>query len=163
MTEYLARDDLLVIAIRVCGQDVRVLDYGLLESAVARPRTTVGGEDAYPDLHLKAAALLHSLARNHALVDGNKRLAWAACLTFLGLNDYRVVGATEDERVEFVIAIASGEPNDLERIAGPLRQWSREYPTPTELPVPPMHQAARVSDEAEQQAAAIRRIRRQVT
>jgi death-on-curing protein len=58
----------------------------LLESALARPRASVFGQDAYPDLHLKAAALLHSPARNHALVDGNKRLAWTACRTFLAIN-----------------------------------------------------------------------------
>jgi death-on-curing protein len=58
----------------------------LLGSAVARPKTTVVGAEAYPDIHTKAAALLHSLCRNHALVDGNKRLAWTACQVFLGLN-----------------------------------------------------------------------------
>ena len=53
-------------------------DYGLIDSALARPRASVFGQGAYPDLHLKVAALLHSLARNHALVDGNKRLAWTS-------------------------------------------------------------------------------------
>jgi death-on-curing protein len=69
MTEYLDLDDLLEIAREAVGGDVVVGDYGLLESALARPRASVFGQDAYPDLHLKAAALLHSPARNHALVD----------------------------------------------------------------------------------------------
>ena len=86
MTEYLDLEDLLGIARAVAGEDVIVRDYGLLESALARPAATVFGQNAYADLHLKAAALLHSLARNHALVDGNKRLAWTACLTFLAIN-----------------------------------------------------------------------------
>jgi len=82
MTEYLDLDDLLEIARAAVGEDVVVRDYGLLESALARPRASVFGHDAYQDLHVKAAALLHSLARNHALVDGNKRLAWTACRRF---------------------------------------------------------------------------------
>ncbi len=68
MTDYLDLDDLLDIAREAVGPDAVVGDYGLLESALARPRTSVFGQDAYPSLHLKAAALLHSLARNHALV-----------------------------------------------------------------------------------------------
>lgn len=67
MIEYLDLEDLLDIARVAVGEDVAVGDYGLLESALARPRASVFGEDAYPDLHLKAAALMHSLARNHAL------------------------------------------------------------------------------------------------
>ena len=74
------------------------------------------GEDAYPDLHLKAAALLHSLARNHALVDGNKRLAWTSCLTFLAING-QWISAPEDERFEFVIRVATGVLGDLDKIA----------------------------------------------
>jgi death-on-curing protein len=102
-----------------------VRDFGLLEAAAARPAASAFGTDAYPDLQVKAAALLHSLVRNHALVDGNKRLAWAACLVFLGLNGQRVRGATEDERVEFVVSVASGDLHELEKIADCLRGWSR--------------------------------------
>lgn len=86
MTEYLDLEDLLVIARRTIGDDTMVRDYGLLQSALARPRASVFGEDAYPDLFVKAAALMHLLARNQALVDGNKRLAWTACRTFLAVN-----------------------------------------------------------------------------
>lgn len=123
MTEYLDLDDLLVIARRAIGNDVAVRDYGLLESALARPRASVFGEDAYPDVFLKAAALMHSLARNHALVDGNKRLAWTACRTFLALND-RWIAANEDDRFDFVIRVATGAEPELDEIAAQLRGWS---------------------------------------
>ena len=123
MTEYLDLDDLLGIAREAVGGDVAVSDYGLLESALARPRASVFGEDAYPDLHLKAAALLHSLARNHALVDGNKRLAWTACRTFLAING-QWISAPEDDRFDFVIEVATGAQPDLDEIANRLRTWS---------------------------------------
>ena len=123
MTEYLDLEDLLEIARAAIERDVPVRDYGLLESALARPRATVFGQDAYPDLHLKAAALLHSLARNHALVDGNKRLGWTACRTFLAINA-RWISAPEDERFDFVIAVATGALDDPDEIAEQLRKWS---------------------------------------
>jgi death on curing protein len=125
MTEYLDLDDLLEIARQAVGGEVMVSDYGLLESALARPRASVFGQDAYPDLHLKAAALLHSLARNRALVDGNKRLAWTACRTFLAVND-QWISAPEDDRFEFVIRVAPGAESELEKIAAQLRAWSYE-------------------------------------
>jgi death-on-curing protein len=123
MTEYLDLDDLLEIAHEAVSRQVVVGDYGLLESALARPRASVFGEDAYPDLHLKAAALLHSLARNHALVDGNKRLAWTACRTFLAING-QWISAPEDDRFDFVISVATGAQPDLVEIADRLRTWS---------------------------------------
>ena len=123
MTEYLDLEDLLEIAREAVGKDFVVRDYGLLESALARPRASVFGQDAYPDLHLKAAALLHSLARNHALVDGNKRLAWTACRTFLAINA-QWISAPEDERFGFVIGAATGAMRDLDEIAEQLRTWS---------------------------------------
>ena len=83
MTEYLDLEDILEISREAVGPDVMIGDYGLVESGLARPRASVFGQDAYPDLHLKAAALLQSLAQNRPLVDGNKRLAWTACRTFL--------------------------------------------------------------------------------
>ncbi len=123
MTEYLELDDLLEIARRAVGDDVVVRDYGLLESALARPRASVFGEDAYSDVHLKAAALLHSLTRNHALVDGNKRLGWTACRTFLAING-EWINASADERFDFVIRVARGAEAELEGIAAQLRTWS---------------------------------------
>ena len=123
LTEYLDLDDLLEIVLAAVGRDAAVRDYGLLESALARPRASVFGQDAYADLHLKAAALLHSLARNHALVDGNKRLAWTACRTFLAING-QWISAPEDDRFEFVIKVATGAVTDLDKIAEQLCAWS---------------------------------------
>ena len=65
-------------------------DHGLLEAALARPQASAFGADAYESLEAKAGALLHSLARHHALVDGNKRLALAGTIAFSGLNGYRL-------------------------------------------------------------------------
>ena len=123
MIEYLDLEDLLEVARCAVGDGVAVRDYGLLESALARPRASVFGQDAYPDLHLKAAALLQSLARNHALVDGNKRTAWTACLTFLAING-QWISAPEDDRFDFVIQVATGEELRLEEIADQLQAWS---------------------------------------
>jgi death-on-curing protein len=123
VTEYLDLDDLVEIAREAVGADAVVADYGLLESALARPRASVFGEDAYPDVHLKAAALLHSVARNHALVDGNKRLAWTACRTFLAINGHWI-SAPEDDRFDFVIGVATGAMPDLDTIAQQLGTWS---------------------------------------
>lgn len=123
MTDFLDLEDLLEIARMAVGGDVVVRDYGLLESALARPRASVFGQDAYPDLCVKAAALLHSLTRNDALVDGNKRLGWAACRTFLAINDQWIT-APEDDRFDFVIRVATGEIVNLDDIAAQLRGWS---------------------------------------
>lgn len=123
MIRYLSLDDLLRIARAAVAAEVVVRDAGLLESALARPQTTVFGDDAYPSLHLKAAALLHSLARNHPLLDGNKRLAWAATAVFLGINGHRVV-AGQDDVVDFVIAVAAGSLEDLEKLPEQLAAWS---------------------------------------
>ena len=123
MTEYLELDDVLEIAREAVGRGVVVADYCLLESALARPRASVFGQDAYPDVNLKAAALLQSLARNHALVDGNKRLAWTACRTFLAING-QWISAPEDNRFDFVIQVATGATTDLGKIADQLRGWS---------------------------------------
>ncbi|MGH4017632.1 MAG: type II toxin-antitoxin system death-on-curing family toxin [Pseudonocardiaceae bacterium] len=124
MTRYLGIEDLLYVASQACGRRVQVRDYGLLEAALARPAATVFGSAAYPSLHTKAAALLHSLACNHALVDGNKRLAWAACAVFLGINGQRP-HATQDEVVDFVVSVADGTLADVEKIAERLATWSR--------------------------------------
>lgn len=105
--DYLTVDDLLEVAAGVL-ETVEVRDLGLLASAAARPRTTVFGEDAYPSFAGKAAALMHSLARNHPLVDGSKRLAWAATRVFCLLNGCDLVfGVDEAERL--VLAVAAGD------------------------------------------------------
>jgi len=84
MTEYLDLEDLLQLTRDLGAGPVR--DAGLLDSACARPQSSLFGEDAYPSLTLKAAALLHSICKNHALVDGSKRLAWHAATVFLDIN-----------------------------------------------------------------------------
>ena len=112
---HLDLDDLLHIARRTLG-GFEVRDIGLLESAAARPRSTAFGEDAYPSMHDKAAALLHSIARNHPLVDGNERLSLAATIAFYGLNGMQLT-LSNDEAYELVIAVAAGELDDVEPIA----------------------------------------------
>jgi death on curing protein len=119
---YLTDEEVLAIAGRVVG-DVLVRDYGLIASAVARPQASAFGEDAYPDLETKAAALLQSIVRNHALVDGNKRLSLAATIAFLGVNGRRLT-LTNDEAYDFVIAVATGELSDVDPIADVLRRGS---------------------------------------
>jgi death-on-curing protein len=124
---YLTLDEMLTVAERVIGPDLAVRDAGLLESAVARPATSVFGQDAYPTLDDKAAALLHSLARNHALVDGNKRLALAGVIAFYGVNGRRLT-ATNDEAYELIIEVASGVLDTVEGIAAVLRKVTQERP-----------------------------------
>ncbi len=103
--EYLDLDDLLFLVRHLDAGPVR--DLGLLDSAVARPRSSVFGQDAYPTLALKAAALLHSIARNHALVDGNKRLAWLATVVFLDLNS-KSTDVSPDAAFDLVIDVDKG-------------------------------------------------------
>ena len=113
---YLTLPELLHVAERVLGREPPVRDIGLLEAAVARPQATVFGTDAYPDLDTKAAALLHSLARNHALLDGNKRLSLAAVIAFYGVNGRRLT-LTNDGAYDLVIAVATGQLDSVEEIA----------------------------------------------
>ncbi len=122
---YLDLDDLLHVAARTLG-DVQVRDAGLLESALARARSTAFGQDAYPSVHGKAAALLHSITRNHALVDGNKRLALAATIAFYGLNGLRLT-LSNDEAYELVMAVAAGEVNDVETITARLTSGTEPW------------------------------------
>jgi len=103
--EYLDLEDLLGLTRALHAGPVR--DLGLLDSAGARPRSTALGTDAYPRLKDKAAALLHSLARNHALVDGNKRLAWLATVVFLDING-QTVDLDDEAAFELVMAAAEG-------------------------------------------------------
>ena len=114
--EYLDLDDLLTVAEAILGHPAEVRDYGLLEAALARPQATAFGEDAYPSLAHKAAALLLSLVGNHALVDGNKRLGWIGCLLFLSMNDQEV-RIDSDADTAFVLSIADGTRTDVEAVA----------------------------------------------
>ena len=125
---YLTLDDLVHVATRTLGHAPEIRDAGLLESACARPQASAFGADAYPTMHLKAAALLHSLARNHALVDGNKRLALAATLVFYGINGWRAT-MTNDRAYQLVIDVATGElSNDVHVIAEALESSVRVWP-----------------------------------
>ena len=117
---YLELNDLLVIAHALLGAEVPIRDLGLLEAAAARPRTSAFGEDAYPDLVTKAAALLQSIVKNHALVDGDKRLAWLSTFVFLRSNGHPMRQAGTDDVVSFVEWVAAGD-DDVEEIAERLR------------------------------------------
>jgi death-on-curing protein len=114
---YLDLGDLVRLADRI-GPDL-VRDLGLLDSCTARPRSTAFGADAYPTIDLKAAALLHSIARNHALIDGNERLAWLGALVLLRVNGF-VPGVTHDEAFDLVMDVARGAA-DVDEIARRLR------------------------------------------
>ena len=116
----LTTEELLHIARRTLGQ-VLVRDVGLLEAAAARPDASVFGADAYPTIHLKVAGLMQSIARNHALVDGNKRLTLAAAIAAFGINGWRFT-LTNDEAYDLVIDIATGELSDVAQIAARLER-----------------------------------------
>ncbi len=120
---YLDVEDLIHIAERILGK-VEMRDIGLLESAATRPAASAFAEDAYPTIHQKTASLIHSIARNHALVDGNKRLALAGGIAFLGVNSRRLT-MSEDDAYELIIAIAAGELDDVQVIARVLRPHTR--------------------------------------
>lgn len=104
--DYLSVEDLLDIATGVM-QEVTVRDAGLLAGAASRPMIRVFGDDAYPTFEDKCAALLHSLVRNHALVDGNKRLAWSAARVFCLVNG-RDLTYSVDEAEGLMLAAAAG-------------------------------------------------------
>ncbi len=114
--EYLDLEDLLIFTDLLGAGPVR--DVGLLDSAVARARSSAFGEDAYPTLELKAAALMHSICTNRALVDGNKRLALLATVTFLRANGHAFT-LTDDAAFDLVMLVAEGSA-DLDEIAAAL-------------------------------------------
>lgn len=118
--DYLTFHDVILIA-RGVLPEVALRDAGLIESAVARPHTTIFGELAYPTLMLQAAALFHSLARNPPLVDGNKRIAWSSARVFLIMNgvdlDYDIDGAEQR-----VLGVERGKL-DVPEIAQTLESW----------------------------------------
>jgi death-on-curing protein len=122
---YLTYADLLYVGQRALGGVVPVRDQGLLESALARPRASAFGTDAYGSLNEKAAALTHSLARNHGLIDGNKRLSLAALIAFLGMNGRRLTWSNDDV-YEFIVDVASGRLDDVSDIADRLARGSEE-------------------------------------
>lgn len=121
-TRFLTLEDLFDISRDIGVGPVR--DIGLLDSCVARPQTTLMGAEAYPTLELKAAALMHSIVCNHALVDGNKRLGWHATAVFAAVNGYDLV-LSFDEAFVLTMAVASGELRDVAEIAARLRTQPR--------------------------------------
>lgn len=124
--EYLELEDLLTASESFLGHEPEVRDYGLLESALARPRATVFGRDVYPTLDDTAAALVFSLVPNRALVDGNKRLGWLGVVTFYELNG-RTVRIVDDAPVETIMAIGRGELVDVPVLAAILRTWTTPW------------------------------------
>ena len=116
--EYLEIED-IVEMIRTLGVGP-IRDLGLLGSSVNRPQSSAFGEDAYETLDLKAAALLHSMTKNHALVDGNKRLAWLSTVVFCDLNGF-APDLTDDEAYQLVWDIASSTQEDISAIANRLQ------------------------------------------
>jgi death-on-curing protein len=120
---YHSYAEMLHVAERAIGEPPAIRDAGLLEAAIARPQATVFGSDAYPSLEEKAAALVHSVARNHALVDGNKRLALGSLIAFLGINGRKLTMAN-DEAYDFIIAISAGDLDDVAAIASQISNFS---------------------------------------
>ncbi|MBA4860383.1 Fic family protein [Streptomyces sp. PSKA54] len=121
--QYLTLPELLNLAERLGTPEVR--DYGLLDSALARPQSSVFGQDAYPDVWQKAAALMESIARNHGLVDGNKRLAWYATWVFLHMNGHPLDPRFDvDEAEQFVLDVCQGAL-DVPKIAEQLPRYAR--------------------------------------
>ena len=118
--EFLDVDDLIALAVDLLGSPPPIRDAGLLAAAAARPQATVFGADAYPALWTKAAALLHSIVKNHPLVDGNKRLGWLAAATFLDLNGVDVASASNGAVYDAVISVTIGG-DDVDEIATLLR------------------------------------------
>ena len=117
--KYLGAEQVLFIHARIItetGGAHGLRDLGLLQSAVARPRATFDGRDLYPDIFSKAAALMASLAKNHAFVDGNKRTAVAATGLFLAVNGQRLETA-QKELVRFALDVALGKLSDEEMAA----------------------------------------------
>jgi death-on-curing protein len=119
--EYLDVEDLIDLATLLLGDPPPIRDVGLLAAAAARPQATAFGEDAYPDVGTKAAALLESAVNNHALVDGNKRLGWLATAVFLELNGVAITRATNDDVYQLVMDVAGGH-RGVEEIAEWLRR-----------------------------------------
>ncbi|QXN74329.1 hypothetical protein SEA_OBLADI_113 [Gordonia phage ObLaDi] len=124
---YLSGEEVLTVGSRACGFEVTVGERPQFEANVARPAASAFGEDAFPDLWTKGAALLHAFATTQTLVDGNKRTAWAAAWTFLIINAAApMFPASEldgDYAEQLVLQIAAGELS-VEQIAVRLRDMA---------------------------------------
>ena len=132
--EYLTIEEVILLHSRLIqrtGGAGGVRDLSLLESALARPQASFGGDDLYPDLWSKSAALMHSLSQNHPFVDGNKRTAVAAIGVFLELNGYELT-ASNEAALAFTRRVATGKM-ELEDIAAWLKVHTAESQGPTSL------------------------------
>jgi len=117
--EYLTLEDLLQLASDL--GDLVVRDVGLLEAAAHRPQTTLYGQEAYAGIPEKAAVLLESLTRNHALVDGNQRIGWLAVVVFVEINGL-TLDAPDDDAYDLVIAVSTGAL-DYSAVSRHLEHW----------------------------------------
>lgn len=124
MIRYLTIAELIIINEEIIGKRTQLRDVDLLESSVIRPQSSAFGQDAYPTIAEKAAALFHSLARNHAFVDGNKRTATIATILFLEQNGHQVDWNNE-EALQFIVQSATGG-HDVEQIADWISQHITE-------------------------------------
>jgi len=125
--KYLTVKDILLLhylAIENAGGSHGIRDLSLIESAVNRPRASFTGQDLYPTIFEKAAALCRSLIKNHPFVDGNKRTALYATMTFLELNGYKFI-AEQEELVKFGVRI-DNENLSLAEIAAWFKKHSRK-------------------------------------
>lgn len=122
---YLNQSDIeRILEIHLPGIQIR--DTGLIESALARPQASYGGQESYPSLEGKAAALVQSIVGNHPLIDGNKRLGLISLIVFLGFNGFKL-DATNDEAYDFIIAIASSQMKQVEEMEAWIREHARPY------------------------------------
>ena len=124
--KYLANEDILVIHALIIDQTGGrhgIRDVGLLESACARPKTSIFGKSTFPTVFDKAAAYLDSIAKHHVFVDGNKRTALARAARFLELNDFRL-NASNIEAERFMIRVIV-KRLDIPKIAAWLRKHSK--------------------------------------
>jgi death on curing protein len=125
-TRFLNIVELIIINEEIIGKRSQLRDVDLLESAVQRPMTSAFGQDAYPTVIEKAAALFHSLARNHSFVDGNKRTSVVAMIMFLRMNAYQITWDAA-EALPFIVEAATGQ-QDVPAIA----HWLQANTTPVE-------------------------------
>ncbi len=122
-TRYLDLDDIVALGPILFGGSLEVRDWGLVESALARPAASVFGEDAYPSVFHKAAALMLSLVTTHPLVDGNKRLGLAGTVLLLLKNGWEL-SYGEDEAYDVVISVADGTRREVADVAAVLQGWA---------------------------------------